>query len=166
MNARKIYSCTSSSTMFKLNIFLEKQILKYFRFKTNEIGTVVELIRFTIGKTTCKNCYCNDSIAAYIVLRRSAKTRRWSDLEHTFGLRVYTLSKIFWEPFGKFCNVTCTAYRDISRNLMKEREQICTGTINSNGDKLDKFVGFKDGKNIQMKRPCGPEFIQRAVYSG
>lgn len=163
MKARKRYI---STTTFNLNIFSEEQSLKEFRFRTTEIGTVADLIGFTIGKTTRKNYFCNDITAACIVLRRLAAPCRWSDLEHMFGMRMYKLSEVFWEALNGFVTEHAHLIETFRVDLMNERAQMYAEAIHLTGAPLDRCVGFMDGTKIQMERPGGPAVLQRAVYSG
>lgn len=67
-----------STTYFNINIYSEEQSFKNFRFRTSDIGTISDIMGFTVVNTLCRNFFCNYKTDTFIVLCRLVAPFKWS----------------------------------------------------------------------------------------
>lgn len=155
-----------SFTNFNLNVFCEEECYRMFRFRSKDIGKVVELCGWLGGRTK-RSGYVVDSITAVcVMLRKLSFPTRWKEIERLFGMRSSAMSEIFYEVMESLVRERGNLLENFRAEMMEERAEMYAKAIHEQGAPLSNCVGFSDCTKIAMCRPGGRGSLQRTVYSG
>lgn len=102
VQAIKLRTSQVSSSSFNWNIYRDEECLPNFQLPKQELNQILKMPGWLTGVKRRSRFKCERLIKTSIMLRKSAYTTRWVELEKLFGMRSSVLSEVSLDVFGAF----------------------------------------------------------------
>lgn len=163
MDAR---SLSISSATFNLNHYSDEESFRLFRFRTRDVGKIVELCGWSCGRTKRSGYVVDPVTSVCVMLRKLSYPTRWKDIELMFGMRSSAMSEVYYEVMESLVQDNGGLLENFRGDMIARRAEVYARAIHERGAPLDNCIGFIDCTRIAMCRPGGRGHLQRTVYSG